>query len=53
MGLAKRIIPCLDVKDGATVKGIRLVFTGESSSSAYAELGKEVITYLSEKPSAL
>ena len=22
MGLAKRIIPCLDVKDGETVKGV-------------------------------
>ena len=22
MGLAKRIIPCLDVKDGQTVKGV-------------------------------
>ena len=25
MGLAKRIIPCLDVKDGETVKGINFV----------------------------
>ena len=25
MGLAKRIIPCLDVKDGATVKGVNFV----------------------------
>ena len=25
MGLAKRIIPCLDVKDGKTVKGTNFV----------------------------
>ncbi|MBR0188266.1 MAG: imidazole glycerol phosphate synthase subunit HisF, partial [Prevotella sp.] len=25
MGLAKRIIPCLDVKDGETVKGTNFV----------------------------
>ena len=25
MGLAKRIIPCLDVKDGMTVKGVNFV----------------------------
>lgn len=38
MGLAKRIIPCLDVKDGETVKGIN--FVGLRSAGDPVELGK-------------
>ena len=38
MGLAKRIIPCLDVKDGETVKGVN--FVGLRSAGAPVELGK-------------
>ena len=38
MGLAKRIIPCLDVKDGETVKGIN--FVQLRSAGDPAELGK-------------
>ncbi len=35
--VAKRIIPCLDVKDGQTVKGIR--FQGLRSVGDAVELG--------------
>ena len=38
MGLAKRIIPCLDVKDGETVKGIN--FVQLRSAGDPVELGK-------------
>ena len=38
MGLAKRIIPCLDVKDGETVKGVN--FVGLRSAGDPVELGK-------------
>ena len=38
MGLAKRIIPCLDVKNGETVKGIN--FVGLRSAGDPVELGK-------------
>ena len=38
MGLAKRIIPCLDVKDGETVKGIN--FVNLRSAGDPVELGK-------------
>ena len=38
MGLAKRIIPCLDVKDGETVKGVN--FIGLRSAGDPVELGK-------------
>jgi len=38
MGLAKRIIPCLDVKDGETVKGIN--FVKLRSAGDPVELGK-------------
>ena len=38
MGLAKRIIPCLDVKDGQTVKGVN--FVDLRSAGDPVELGK-------------
>ena len=38
MGLAKRIIPCLDVKDGETVKGVN--FVSLRSAGDTVELGK-------------
>ena len=38
MGLAKRIIPCLDVKDGETVKGVN--FVDLRSAGDPVELGK-------------
>ena len=38
MGLAKRIIPCLDVKNGETVKGVNIV--GLRSAGDPVELGK-------------
>ena len=38
MGLAKRIIPCLDVKDGETVKGTN--FINLRSAGDPVELGK-------------
>lgn len=38
MSLAKRIIPCLDVKDGETVKGVN--FVGLRSAGDPVELGK-------------
>ena len=38
MGLAKRIIPCLDVKGGETVKGVN--FVGLRSAGDPVELGK-------------
>ena len=37
--LAKRIIPCLDVKDGKTVKGVNLVNLRDAGDPV--ELGKE------------
>lgn len=41
-GLAKRIIPCLDVKDGETVKGIN--FVGLKGAGDPVELGKNYST---------
>ena len=38
MGLAKRIIPCLDVKDGETVKGINFVQLRKAPHGAELEL---------------
>ncbi len=50
-GLAKRIIPCLDVKNGRVVKGINfvnLVDAGDpvESAAAYAEAGADELVYL-------
>jgi cyclase len=50
-GLARRVIPCLDVKDGRVVKGVRfqdLVDQGDPAESAlrYAEQGADEIVFL-------
>lgn len=49
--LAKRIIPCLDVKDGQTVKGVNfenLIYAGDpvSLSKRYSEEGADEIVFL-------
>ena len=49
--LAKRIIPCLDVKDGQTVKGINFVQLRQAGDpvelgKAYAEQGADELVYL-------
>ena len=51
MGLTKRIIPCLDVKDGKTVKGINFVnikSVGDPVELAalYAEMGADELVFL-------
>ena len=51
MGLTKRIIPCLDVKDGKTVKGINFVnikTVGDAVELAahYAETGADELVFL-------
>ncbi|MCD6312006.1 MAG: imidazole glycerol phosphate synthase subunit HisF [Elusimicrobia bacterium] len=50
-GLAKRIIPCLDVKNGRVVKGINFVNLVDAGdpveiASAYAEAGADELVYL-------
>lgn len=49
--LAKRIIPCLDVRDGQTVKGVNFVNIREAGDpvelgAAYAEQGADELVYL-------
>jgi len=49
--LAKRIIPCLDVRDGRTVKGINFVQLRDAGDpvelgKAYAENGADELTFL-------
>ena len=51
MGLAKRIIPCLDVKDGETVKGINFVNLRSAGDpvelgKAYSEQGADELCFL-------
>ncbi|SDH04240.1 imidazole glycerol phosphate synthase subunit HisF [Prevotella communis] len=51
MGLAKRIIPCLDVKDGETVKGINFVQLRSAGDpvelgKAYSEAGADELVFL-------
>lgn len=51
MGLAKRIIPCLDVKDGETVKGINFVDLRQAGDpvalgKAYSEAGADELVFL-------
>jgi len=51
MGLTKRIIPCLDVKDGKTVKGINFLnikSVGDAVELAamYAEMGADELVFL-------
>ena len=41
MSLAKRIIPCLDIKDGQTVKGINFVNLREAGDPV--ELGRSYV----------
>ncbi len=49
--LTKRIIPCLDIKDGRTVKGINFVDLRDAGdpvqlASAYAETGADELVFL-------
>ena len=51
MSLAKRIIPCLDVKDGQTVKGVNFVNLREAGDpvalgKAYSEAGADELVFL-------
>ena len=51
MGLAKRIIPCLDVKDGETVKGTNFVNLRSAGDpvelgKAYSEQGADELCFL-------
>ena len=51
MGLAKRIIPCLDVKDGETVKGTNFVNLRKAGDpvelgKAYSEAGADELVFL-------
>lgn len=51
MGLAKRIIPCLDVKDGETVKGINFVNLRQAGDpvtlgKAYSDAGADELVFL-------
>ncbi len=51
MGLAKRIIPCLDVKDGTTVKGVNFVNLREAGDpvalgKVYSEAGADELVFL-------
>lgn len=57
MGLAKRIIPCLDVKDGQTVKGtnfINLRSAGDpvALGKAYSAMGADELVFLDITASA-
>ena len=49
--LAKRIIPCLDIKDGRVVKGINFVSLHDAGdpievASAYSDLGADEVVFL-------
>ena len=44
--VAKRIIPCLDVKDGRTVKGVRDVGDAVELGAEYARQGADELVYL-------
>ena len=51
MGLAKRIIPCLDVKDGTTVKGTNFVNLRQAGDpvelgKAYSDAGADELVFL-------
>ncbi len=51
MGLAKRIIPCLDIKDGTTVKGTNFVNLRQAGDpvalgKAYSDAGADELVYL-------
>ena len=56
-GLAKRIIPCLDVKDGQTVKGTNFVNLRSAGDPvelgrAYSEAGADELVFLDITASA-
>ncbi|MFO0265603.1 MAG: HisA/HisF-related TIM barrel protein, partial [Cyclobacteriaceae bacterium] len=49
--LTKRIIPCLDIKDGRTVKGINFISLRDAGdpvelAAAYAEQGADELVFL-------
>jgi len=49
--LAKRIIPCLDVRDGRTVKGVNFVNLRDAGDAvelaqAYSRYGADELTFL-------
>ena len=49
--LAKRIIPCLDVKDGRTVKGVNFIHLRDAGDAvelakAYSDAGADELTFL-------
>ena len=49
--LTKRIIPCLDIKDGRTVKGVNFVNLRDAGdpvelAATYAEQGADELTFL-------
>src|SRR5258706_8710684 len=49
--LTKRIIPCLDIKDGRTVKGINFIDLRDAGdpvelAAAYAEQGADELVFL-------
>ena len=51
MALAKRIIPCLDIKEGQTVKGTNFVNLRQAGDpvelgKAYSEQGADELVYL-------
>ncbi|MBR6263396.1 MAG: imidazole glycerol phosphate synthase subunit HisF [Prevotella sp.] len=51
MGLAKRIIPCLDIKDGTTVKGTNFVNLRQAGDpvalgKSYSDAGADELVYL-------
>lgn len=57
MGLAKRIIPCLDVKDGTTVKGVNFVNLRNAGDPVelarqYSEQGADELVFLDITASA-
>ncbi len=57
MGLAKRIIPCLDVRDGRVVKGVQFVDIRDAGDPVevarrYDEQGADEITFLDIKATA-
>ena len=50
-GLAKRIIPCLDIKDGQTVKGVNFVNLRSAGdpvelACAYSKTGADELVFL-------
>ena len=53
-GLAKRIVPCLDVKDGETVKGTNFVNLRSAGDpvelgKAYSNAGADELVFLDER----